>query len=173
MDKIVTVPINEATRLQKVKKYLNNRSDYHEQLTQVVEHAANRFNTRYAYVSLVDKETVFFLAEHGSSMESIERQFGFCTYAISMVDTTEPPMRILDVEDALVYEQFKLNPLVQGAPNFRFYFGYTLQTEDGYSIGNFCVADTEPRKFTGEERFDFMVLGELVNQILLGRLTLK
>jgi PAS domain S-box-containing protein len=58
----------------------------------------------------------------------------------------------LIVEDAAQDPRFATNPLVLGAPQFRFYAGWPLRTAEGHVLGTFCALDLRPRQFDAKER---------------------
>tara|TARA_R110002072_G_scaffold30957_15_gene96042 strand:- start:273 stop:797 length:525 start_codon:yes stop_codon:yes gene_type:complete len=108
--------------------------------------AARLFNVSIALVSLVDEDRQWFKSAHGLDAPETPRNQAFCTYAIMETE----PMVVLD---ATQHERFRANPLVTGEPGIRFYAGAPLVTEDGFSLGTFCIIDTVPRKeFLGFER---------------------
>ena len=49
------------------------------------------------------------------------------------------------MEDTLEDSRFRDNPLVEGAPNIRFYSGFPVRSPGGHPIGTLCVIDRRPR----------------------------
>lgn len=78
------------------------------------------------------------------------REIAFCDYTIRSGE-------IFAVEDALLDERFRANPLVTGYPGIRSYVGAPLTTVDGYNLGALCAIDTKPRCYSEQQ---MAVLGQ-------------
>ncbi len=59
---------------------------------------------------------------------------------------------LLVVSDAAADPRFRDCPLVNGAPNIRFYAGCPLRLESGRRVGTLCLIDHAPREFGDDER---------------------
>ena len=105
--------------------------------------ATHEFDAPIALVSLVDLGRQWFLSNNGiiSDVPETTRDVAFCAHAIMRKDQHS----ILEVRDATKDFRFKENPLVTGPTNIRFYAGAPLVSPEGFSLGTFCVIDTEPR----------------------------
>ena len=88
-------------------------------------------------MSLVDTDTQWFKSMCGFETKETSRDVSFCAHAIA---SSEP----LIVEDALLDERFKSNPLVVEEPKIRLYAGFPLQTPNDQRIGTLCVIDRKP-----------------------------
>jgi len=75
---------------------------------------------------------------------------------------------LFSVSDASMDPRFADNPLVTGHPHIRFYAGHPLVV-DGMKLGSLCVADTEPRKLSDEQRDSLHDLAMLTVELLRGR----
>ena len=88
-------------------------------------------------MSLVDVDRQWFKSRCGFETQETSRDVSFCAHAIA---SPEP----LIVEDALLDERFKSNPLVVVDPKIRLYAGFPLQTPNDQRIGTLCVIDRKP-----------------------------
>ncbi|NNC54788.1 MAG: GAF domain-containing protein, partial [Pseudomonadales bacterium] len=79
----------------------------------------------------------------------------FCGHAILSDD-------IFEVQDALQDPRFRDNPLVESAPNIRFYAGAPLNTPNNQNIGTLCIIDNSPRHLNEDERVMLKNLADMV-----------
>ena len=89
-------------------------------------------------MSLVDADKQWFKSRCGFETQETSMDVYFCAHAIA---SSEP----LIVEDALLDERFKSNPLVVEEPKICLYAGFPLQTTNDQRIGTLCVIDRKPR----------------------------
>ena len=155
------VPLNEAQRLLRINELcvLENTAD--EVFQEIVEIAAEYFQTPIALISIVDEHRQWFRARVGMHARETPRDLSFCAYTI-LAD--EP----LEVVDATLDERFANNSLVTGSPGIRYYAGAPLITDDGIALGSLCVIDTQPRSPMGKreasmlKRFASLVMKRIV-----------
>ena len=102
-------------------------------------------------VSLMDTDRQWFKAKCGIEVEGTDREIAFCSYALLSDE-------VLVIEDALLDERFRDNPLVTGDTRIRFYAGAPLMVGPGVALGTLCVLGVEPRKL---ERSEILVLQRL------------
>jgi len=95
--------------------------------------------TEMSMVTLLDRETQWFVARVGLESDHTPRVHSFCHHAIR-----QPGVAMI-VPDARHDPRFSGNPLVLAAPGIRFYAGVPLVDASGYALGALCVASTEPR----------------------------
>tara|TARA_B100001250_G_scaffold358776_1_gene335276 strand:+ start:1618 stop:2232 length:615 start_codon:yes stop_codon:yes gene_type:complete len=88
-------------------------------------------------MSLVDADKQWFKSRYGFETQETSRDVSFCAHVIT---TPEP----LIIEDALLDERFKSNPLVVEEPKISLYAGFPLQTPNDQRIGTLCVIDRKP-----------------------------
>ena len=112
-----------------------------------------------ASISLVDDKRVWFKSRIGIDVPEAPREISFCQYAIMENE-------IFEISNTLENETFKDNPLVTGAPNFRFYAGAPLTTPDGLNIGTLCVFDKIPKKLDDEQKKALSTLAKNVITLL-------
>ena len=133
------MPLDEPLRLEALRSLdvLDTAQD--PRFDRFVHLAAQILDTPIALVSLVDANRQWFKAKVGLDATETPRDVAFCAHAI-LSDTP------LIVEDTLLDPRFFQNPLVQGAPNIRFYAGAPLTSRGGYRLGTLCAIDTQPRQ---------------------------
>jgi diguanylate cyclase (GGDEF)-like protein len=115
-----------------------------ERFDRITRIARRAFNVPIALISLVDRERQWFKSAQGLQQRQTPRSVSFCGHAL-LADST------FVVDDALADPRFHDNPLVNGAPNVRFYAGQPLFSEDGQKLGTLCLMDREPRKMSVED----------------------
>jgi signal transduction histidine kinase len=134
----------EEQRLQSLKRYdmLSLPPDTH--FDNIVDLAARVFNVPVAMISLVDKEYIWFKANHGHNIQKIERTAGLCASAILADD-------VYMVEDALNDARTANNPLVAHS-GLRFYAAAPLKVKGGYRLGTLCIVSHEPNKLDASQK---------------------
>lgn len=120
------------------------------------------------YVSLVghDRQTMpgaVWLDRDGEDGRETALQHSVCAFSIATGDQTV-------IEDMSADPLVRSNPQMQ-ALDFCSYAGYPLTTEDGHVLGNLCVLDRVPRRWTEDELGLLRDLASLVLQELQHRIT--
>lgn len=127
----------------------------------IVQLAQRLTGFKIALVSLIDKDRQWFKAKIGLDVDQTPREMAFCAHAVAADE-------ILIVPDATRDPRFSSNPLVNGAPNIRFYAGVPIRAEmpDDPSkrlpLGTLCVIDDKPREV---EPGDMKLLVELAHLV--------
>lgn len=137
-------PLDEAQRLEALRRYRIVDTEPEPQFDRIVDVAKRRFGVPIALVAFVDSGRNFFKARCNLSMSEAPRDMSFCGHAILSDD-------VLVVKDATTDERFAENPSVVGDFNLRFYAGAPLITSFGYRVGTVCLLDTKPRQSFDEE----------------------
>ena len=88
-------------------------------------------------MSLVDADKQWFKSKCGFETQETSKDVSCCAHAII---SPEP----LIIEDALLDERFKSNPLLVEEPQIRLYAGFLLQTPKDQRMGILCVIDRKP-----------------------------
>ncbi|KAL8715606.1 MAG: hypothetical protein Q9220_000943 [cf. Caloplaca sp. 1 TL-2023] len=142
-------------------------------LTALAQLCALRLNASRAMVSVISKETQYFIAEATKTLDLVdnevcEAQDDNLWVGCTSVDksgrlcekTVELPASpggypCFTVEDLSKDERFNQLPFVTGPPNFRFYAGTPLTTSNGINIGSLFILDdrVRPRLTASQERF--------------------
>ncbi len=113
-----------------------------------------------ALVSLMDRERQWFKSRYGIDVTETPREVSFCGHAMSGDDVLVVP----DVQDD---DRFRDNPMVQSAPDIRFYAGCPLRNANGESLGTFCLIDKKPRNFSSQDVDTLRELAHMVEAELL------
>lgn len=115
-----------------------------ERLDALTRHAAARFHTPMAFMSLLDDRRIFLASTFGLTGELAETredtpESSYCQYVVAF-------------DDVLVIDESRTDPLVQDHPattfaGVRSYLGVPLRL-NGHCLGSFCVVDDEPREWS-------------------------
>lgn len=138
------LPENEPQRLAALARY-DILDTYPElQYDEIVKLAAFICNTPIALISFVDDRRQWFKARVGLDLTETPKNISFCGHVVEQG-------AMLVIEDPLLDDRFKDNPLVARDDGFRFYAGAPLLTVDGYRLGSLCVLDRQPRQLSDEQ----------------------
>ena len=128
---------NEEERLRALAEYRILGTQPERCYDDITKIASLTCGTPISLMSLVDEDKQWFKSRCGFETQETSRDVSFCAHAIA---SSEP----LIVEDALLDERFKENPLVIEEPKIRLYAGFPLQTPNDQRIGTLCVIDRKP-----------------------------
>ncbi|HJQ96927.1 MAG TPA: sigma 54-interacting transcriptional regulator [Candidatus Polarisedimenticolaceae bacterium] len=141
-------PLQNEARLTALRRTALLDSPPEEAFDRLTQLAARILHVPAAYVSLVDGDRQFFkssvgLPEPWSSLRQTPLTHSFCKHTVA----TGQPFVVSDArENPLVQENLGISELGVIA-----YAGIPLTTNDGLTLGSFCVVDAEPRQWTDEE----------------------
>ena len=156
------LPENEESRLAALERYAVDPTALGASFDRLTELATELFDVDAAAVGLIDAHEQRFLACHGISLDTMDREDTVCTYAILDDDVTV-------IEDVRADPRFEENEGLQ-ASEIRFYASTSLRTPEGEAIGTFCVYDDTPREFSARDRELLDLLGEeAMEQLTLRR----
>lgn len=154
------MPENEAERLKALKEYNILDTEFEEEFDRITELASLICEVPISLVSLIDENRQWFKSRLGLDAAQTARKISFCQFTIGNLE-------MFEVEDAILDERFKKNPLVTGQPGIRFYAGYPLIDPNGHALGTLCVIDTKPNKLNeNQQRALIMLANEIVSQII-------
>ncbi len=134
----IALPINEAARLEALRRY--NILDTPPELAfdRITSLAARLFDVPIALVSLIDASRGWFKSCYGFDLQEVQRDATICNFALLSDE-------VLVIPDTRQDDRLICNPFVQNEPGLRFYAGAPLLTQDGFNLGTLCLLDTKPR----------------------------
>jgi PAS domain S-box-containing protein len=156
------IPADEEWRLQSLRDLNVLDTAPEAEFDALVKVASMVCGVPISLISLVDADRQWFKADIGLGAVQTPRDVAFCAHAI--LDD-----QIFEVEDALQDARFAGSPLVQGAPDIRFYAGAPIMLANGAKVGTLCVIDRQPRKLTPIQREILRNLGLAASQALEAR----
>ena len=156
--------VNELARLSSLASLKIMDTPPEERFDRYTRLARRVFGTSITLISLVDEDRQWFKSRQGLNATETARNISFCGHAITGKGT-------MVVEDALLDERFRDNPLVTSGPKIRFYAGCPIAAPDGNYVGTLCIIDQKPRTLNDEDLTVLSDLGALV-EFELGSLML-
>jgi diguanylate cyclase (GGDEF)-like protein len=138
--KTPSLPPDETARLAHLASLGLVYSPAEERFDRITRLACTVFGVPIALVSLVAADRQWFKSAQGYDESETAREMSFCGHAILGQEA-------LVIPDTLLDEAFADNPLVQGAPQIRFYAGQPLRYK-GSAMGTLCLIDRSPRRLT-------------------------
>ena len=151
----IPIPKNEEKRLLALRSYHILDTKKENEFDRLTELASLVCDVPIAFITLIDDKRLWFKSTIGFDVHESSREMSFCQYAIT-------GNSIFEVEDATIDERFKSNPLITGAPGFRFYAGCPLIDSDGNALGTLCVIDYKPNKLSRTQHQALTTLGKEV-----------
>ncbi len=152
------LPPDEDERLEALADYDIDDLTAVESFDRFSNLIVSHFGISVAFVGLLDEEEERFVACHGADWETLTREDSICTYAVLDEDVTV-------VENVQADPRFEHNETLKQL-DIRAYAGANLTTADGTVIGELCLIDDEPRRFTDEELTDLQLFAEEVSDQL-------
>ena len=150
---------NEEERLRALAEYRILGTQPEQCYDDITKIASLTCGTPISLMSLVDTDKQWFKSMFGFETKETSRDVSFCAHAIA---STEP----LIIEDALLDERFKSNPLVVEEPKIRLYAGFPLQTPNDQRIGTLCVIDRKPGHLSDQQHQIMEALSRQVVSLL-------
>lgn len=139
-------PMHEEERLAALRSLEVLDTPPEAEFEAIVQGARHIFDSRMAFVSLLDANRQWFKARCGLDVPETEREVSICQYAVAADD-------MLVIPDTLADPFFASSPVVIGEPYIRSYAGVPLRhgisrESPKYPIGTLCVADDRLLEFT-------------------------
>ena len=155
---LAPIPRDEAQRLDAVHRLQILDSAAEERFDRITRIAHNLFDVPSVFISLVDKDRIWFKSKYGCDEAEESRDISFCGHTISNIVTQDISSRLFEIIDAQKDDRFYNNPVIEKY-KVRFYLGFVLRSKDNFNIGTFCMIDTRQRAFSESQKKMFMDLG--------------
>lgn len=142
-----SIPENENLRLEALSSYNVLDTAPEVSFDEITELAAEILQCPVSFIEFMDADRQWFKSKYGLPDDYTEtpRDLSICNTVICQGD-------LLCVPDLTDDERFRNNPMVQSAPNIRFYAGAPLITPNGQAIGTICTVDFEKRDLSINQR---------------------
>ncbi|KAK0618709.1 Autoinducer 2 sensor kinase/phosphatase LuxQ [Lasiodiplodia hormozganensis] len=124
-----------------------------------------RLDIQRAIISLIDRETQYFVAESTKTLElansdesedpddavwavckSVPKRGRLCEQTLEQTPSSDGSPACFEVTDLSKDAQYSSLPFVAGEPHFRYYVGVPLRTKKGIAIGSLFAMDIKPRE---------------------------
>lgn len=139
------IPKNEKERLEVVHNLGILETKTEKRFDDLTQEAIEKLKVPISTITIIDKDREWFKSCRGLDNKEGGRDVSFCGHALLATD-------MFVIEDTLLDQRFKDNPMVLGSPFIRFYAGISLLDHmSGLPVGVFCIKDTRPRKLTLKE----------------------
>ncbi|MEG7471858.1 PAS domain S-box protein, partial [Serratia marcescens] len=150
-------PENEAERLSVLNSLNVLDSNSVEKLDRITRLAAKYFGVTIALVSLIDRDSQWFLSRYGLDARETPRNISFCGHAILQRET-------LVVPDTAKDPRSFDNPLVVGVPRIGFYVWQPFLSLAGLPPGTLCIIDSHPHPFPQDKLADLHDFAAVVEE---------
>lgn len=149
----------EQERLKNLESYSILDTDPEPEFDEITELASQITGLPIALVSLVDDKRQWFKSKVGLTANETAREISFCQYTIK-------EDHFYEVKDARKNDLFKNNPLVKGNPNIGYYYGYPIESAEGFKLGSLCTIGHDPHELTEDQKRALEILGHQVENLL-------
>lgn len=155
-------------------------------LTAHAQLVAWRFNAQRAMISLIDRETQYFIAESTKTLHlddalqhdepedaiwagciSVPKAGRLCEHTIAALPPQDGGPAYFEVLDLSKDDRFNSLSFISGEPHFRYYIGVPIRTRRGINIGSIFALDNKVRHASTRKQRQFLaVMAENVVQHL-------
>ncbi|OCL12002.1 hypothetical protein AOQ84DRAFT_286070 [Glonium stellatum] len=171
------------TNTLSASRFDDNRGSGDSVLRALSQLVAWRLNVQRALISLIDRETQYFVAESTKTLgleddtqyddpddaiwagcTSVPKAGRLCEYTISTMPKEDGSPACFEVLDLTKDGRFNQLPFVEGPPYFRYYCGVPIRTKKGVNIGSVFALDIKTREPISETNKIF--LAAMANNIM-------
>lgn len=160
------IPSHELNRVMELQDYYILDTPPEVAFDHITSLTARHLDVPISLVTFVDADRQWFKSCFGTNIHQMDRKLSFCAHALLSDD-------VLLVPDASADPRFCDNPLVVGASHIRSYAGAPLITPKGQKLGTLCVMDTQPRRFSVQQKAMLIDLSVIVMDELELRLAAR
>jgi len=137
-----------------------------ESLDTLVKLAASIFDAKLVFITVVDKDRLWFKATFGSNVSEIPLKGSFC-------EITLKEEGFFQIENAVIHPIYSSNALVVNPPHVKFYAGYPLTIFNNAFVGTLCILDDKPKKLSNTQIDQFIAIADIAKGILQSELDKK
>ena len=162
------IPENDILRLEKLYQFEIVDTAPEPGFDTIAQFAAEIFETEHAYISFVDKETIFNKASiSGDGSEKISRADSLCALSILKEQVTV-------YADTYNFHELLDSPFFSGYEDIRFYAAAPIITAEGFILGTVYVTDHQPHSTVTDRQLKMLqMLAEMVMEKLEKRLAAR
>lgn len=135
------VAVDEAARINKLRKYQVLNDNDEPAFKRLVELAKSFFDMPIVTITFMDEETQYLKSAHGlGEVCRTSREVAICNYTVLSND-------VFVVADLSKDSRFSQNPLITESPHLRFYAGAPIilhEDHKSFRLGSLCLMDTKP-----------------------------
>lgn len=135
------VAVDEAARINKLRKYQVLNGNDEPAFKRLVELAKSFFGMPIVTITFMDEETQYLKSAHGlGEVCRTSREVAICNYTVLSND-------VFVVADLSKDSRFSQNPLITESPHLRFYAGAPIilhEDHKSFRLGSLCLMDTKP-----------------------------
>jgi len=136
----------EERRVRAAEAYLELASaQENRRLDRLTRLAQRLFGVSVATVTMLDRDTQWFLAHAGFEADAAPRAHSPCNATVAAAGTVV-------MEDLSADRRYAGHPMVAGDPHLRFYAGHPIETPGHEPVGTLCILDERPRPFSEDDR---------------------
>lgn len=161
---VLPIPSNEIERLEELASLNLIESDPEELYDDITRIAVSMTGTSNAFITLIDRDKVWFKSQVGGNNSQIARCDSFCQHTIMGYD-------LYEVKDTHKDELFVDNPIVKGEPHWRYYAGVPLTMPGNLNVGTLCILDVKPNALTAVQSQTLKLLANTVVHLMKLRRT--
>lgn len=147
----------EQNRLKALKQYAVTDAGMEISFEEMAELAADACNVPVATISVIDHDTQWILAAHGTDVKKFPRNKSICALTLGS------PFKSLIINDLKTDQRLSGHPFANPNGGFRYFAGFPITTHEGYAIGALCVFDYQPRELS---KTQLRMLKMLANQVM-------
>lgn len=165
------IPENDVLRLDKLYQFEILNTAPEPGFDVIAQLAAEIFETEHAYISFVDKETIFTKASISeAAKEKVSRADSLCALSILKDEVTV-------YDDTYKFHDLLDSPFFSGYEDIRFYAAAPIVTTEGFVLGIIYVTDSQPRAKVTDRQVKMlqmlagMVMEKLEKRLIINKMT--
>ncbi|RZJ88895.1 MAG: PAS domain S-box protein, partial [Chryseobacterium sp.] len=152
----------EEERLAALYDYEIINTSRERDFDRITEIATIICDCEISLMSFAEANRMWYKSANGLVIEEIPRGVAICEHTVLGND-------LFIVEDLSKDERFRTHPDVVQGLKVRFYAGYPIVDEKGFTLGSICVVDKSPKQLTVQQRHALALLAEEAMELIAER----